>query len=87
LFEKDNLTTGVELNSLKHKRITLTLPTINNAKNIIFIVTGKNKCKILKKILDENDENLPASLIKSSKNQIFFLLDKNAASLVKEEIG
>ncbi|HUT85736.1 MAG TPA: 6-phosphogluconolactonase [Elusimicrobiales bacterium] len=34
------------------KRISLTLPVLNNAKNILFLVTGKSKRKILNKILN-----------------------------------
>ena len=67
----------------KHKRITLTFPVINNAKNIIFLVTGSNKAKVVKEILEEKNSVLPAARIKPKDGKLFFLLDKGAASYLK----
>jgi 6-phosphogluconolactonase len=44
-------------------RITLTLPVITNAVRIAFVVTGADKKEIVKKILEQPDEGLPASLV------------------------
>lgn len=67
------------------KRITLTGKVINNAGNIFFIVTGKNKSKIVDSILNYNTEskNYPASFIKPVEGKLIWLLDKEAASLLK----
>ena len=67
----------------KHKRITLTFPVINNAKNIIFLVAGSNKAKVVKEILEEKNSVLPAARIKPKDGKLFFLLDKGAASYLK----
>ena len=67
----------------KHKRITLTFPVINNAKNIIFLVAGSNKAKVVKEILEEKNSVLPAARVKPKKGKLFFLLDKSAASYLK----
>jgi len=61
-----------------HERITLTLPVLKQAKNIIFMVTGANKAEIVKKVID-NDPKLPASFVKPTDGKLFFLLDKAAA--------
>lgn len=69
----------------KQKRITLTGKTINNAHNILFIVTGKNKSKIINDILNNKIEskNYPASFIKPLNGKLIWLLDNEAASLLK----
>lgn len=69
----------------KQKRITLTGKTINNAYNIIFIVTGKNKSKIINDILNNKIESnkYPASFIKPLNGKLIWLLDNEAASLLR----
>jgi 6-phosphogluconolactonase len=62
------------------ERITLTYPVLNQAKNIIFVVTGSAKSQVLKEILDENKE-YPAGMIKNSN--ITWILDKEAGSELK----
>lgn len=67
------------------KRITLTGRVINNADKIKFLVTGKNKASILKRILkkDDNALNLPASLVVSVNGSIEWLIDSEAGLLLK----
>ncbi|RHZ77805.1 hypothetical protein Glove_172g58 [Diversispora epigaea] len=67
------------------RRITLTLPVINHAHDIVFVATGENKQDILKKILDENNDedkpsNLPAKLVKPVKGIVYWYLDQSAAA-------
>lgn len=65
----------------KQKRITLTGKVINNAENIIFIVTGENKSKVLNDILisHEDSTKYPASYVKPTNGKLIWLLDKAAA--------
>ncbi|EFN89775.1 6-phosphogluconolactonase [Harpegnathos saltator] len=62
-------------------RISLTLPVINNARVCIFIATGSSKADIVKRIL-ENKEDLPASRVKPNNGVLYWLLDKDAGSLL-----
>ncbi len=64
-------------------RITLSGSTINNAKNIIMLATGQNKQEILKRILIDKDETLPATHIKPTDGNVFWCIDKDAAELIK----
>lgn len=58
-------------------RITLTLPAINNARQVYFLVSGKGKADVLWRILCEKEKNsYPAQLVKSPK----WYLDREAAS-------
>ena len=53
-------------------RITLTLKSINNAKNIFLWAPGKNKSSIVKKILKDNKLKYPASFLKEKNNFLFY---------------
>ena len=61
-------------------RITLTGPVINNARKVIFLVTGKAKYPIIKSILiDEKDSgNYPAAHIKPAHGELKWYLDHDA---------
>lgn len=68
----------------KQKRITLTGKIINNAKLVEFIVTGKNKSKILNKIIsaDNSGSVFPASFVSPKNGKIIWLLDFQASQLL-----
>jgi 6-phosphogluconolactonase len=60
------------------ERISFTLPFINRAKNIAFLVSGANKAAIIKRIFSKRDAGLPAAMVKATKNTFWFL-DEEAA--------
>ncbi len=68
----------------KQKRITLTGKIINNAKLVVFIVTGKNKSRILDKIIsaDNSGSVFPASFVSPKNGKIIWLLDFQASQLL-----
>lgn len=61
-------------------RVTLSGTTINKAKNIIFLVTGANKAKVLKEIFEKSNEYLkyPASRIMPTNGKLIWYFDKSA---------
>ncbi len=84
LLEKEN-TCSVSIHPVtKQKRITLTGKVINNAKEVVFIVTGKNKAKIISEILNDKNRSkkYPAEFINPVEGNLIWLLDKTAASLL-----
>ena len=66
----------------KQKRITLTGRVINEAKTVIFLVTGKVKAEMVARIIEKKEgwEKLPASMVHPEEGKLFWLLDKQAAS-------
>ncbi|MBI5409874.1 MAG: 6-phosphogluconolactonase [Nitrospirae bacterium] len=66
----------------KKERITLTLPVINNAENVMFLAAGNDKAGIIKEVLEAEDSLLPAALVRPKKGGLIFLLDEGAASLL-----
>lgn len=79
LNDRKSLAASVPLDETKHSRITLTLPVINHARHILFLVTGKNKAPVLRKILYEEDGSLPASMVHCKKGGLIFALDREAS--------
>jgi len=59
-------------------RITLTLPVINAARNIMFIISGEGKGGIIKEILSDKKGGsaYPATMIKPDGQTVWFI-DKN----------
>ena len=61
-------------------RITLTLPLINRAAHIVFLLTGKEKAAVLREVIrNEPTAQKPASLIKPVDGSLEWLVDKDAA--------
>ncbi len=62
-------------------RITLTVPVLNNADLILFLVSGAEKADALKTVLegDAADDRYPAQLIQPSRGALFWFLDRSAA--------
>lgn len=68
-------------------RITLMPKIINAASIISFLVTGSEKADVVKRIFTGNDNvnQIPAKLIKAENGELFWFLDKEAASLIKDD--
>ena len=54
------------------KRITLTLPVINHARNILFFTTGKAKSELAEKIFLEEEKSVPATLVQPVNGKLFW---------------
>lgn len=68
----------------KQIRITFSLKLINNSRNIIFLVTGKSKSKIVKQILRKNTGELPSEFVNPGTGKLMWFLDKDAARLLRK---
>lgn len=84
LITDDNICSVAVHPVTSQKRITLTGRTINNAKQIVFIVTGENKSKAVSDILNKNTgcEKYPAGYIKPASGKLIWLLDQAAAGSI-----
>lgn len=81
LWNSKNICEAAEHPVSKQKRITVTGGVINNSKKIVFLITGKNKADVLKKIINKEDDYLkyPASHVSPVNGDLYFYIDKNAA--------
>ena len=66
------------------KRITLTGSTINNSDEVIFLVTGRSKADILKKILEDQNKIYPAAFIKPINGELKYFIDEEASGLLNK---
>ena len=66
------------------ERITLTAPAINQANQVIFLVTRADKAPALKAVLEGpyEPEQLPAQLIQPAHGKLLWLVDKAAGALL-----
>lgn len=87
LEEKERLVTAVILGGEMHSRITMTLPVLNKARNVIFLVTGKEKAKVLRGVLENSDISFPGSLVAPESGSLLYLADSAAGSLLRDKEG
>ena len=70
-IEKKNMKIVDHVKRKDFSRVTLTLRCLNNSKNIFLWAPGKNKLKIVKKIIYDRKFSYPVSFLKG-KNQLLF---------------
>jgi len=82
LQEKSRLVVANWVEKMKTHRISLTLPVLNEARCVTFLVSGTDKAPALKAVLEENvpSEQYPAKLVKPSDGKLIWLIDRAAAS-------
>ncbi|MFZ0241473.1 MAG: 6-phosphogluconolactonase [Desulfobacterales bacterium] len=67
-------------------RLTLTLPVINQARQVVFLVTGSKKASVVRRLLAEASDRLPARRIHSQNGKVVWLLDEAAAALLPPDL-
>lgn len=82
LTETTKLVAATWVEKLKTDRITFTLPVLNNAALVMFLVSGKEKSSILKTVLGSpaDPQQYPAQAINPNQGRLLWLLDEAAAS-------
>jgi len=78
LHETKRLVAAPWVEKFQTYRITMTLPLLNNGAAVVFLVSGAEKAKIVKEIF-EGPERYPAQAVKPTKNELLWMLDKDAA--------
>jgi 6-phosphogluconolactonase len=79
LFANDRLAIATKAPS-NGDRITLTLPVLNAAATVIFLVSGEAKAATLKRLMA--GEDLPAARVKPFDGDRLWLVDREAARLI-----
>jgi 6-phosphogluconolactonase len=65
------------------KRVSITMPVINNARMVVFLVTGAGKAAMVKNILGNAVfPEFPATHVNPSQGKLIWLLDHDAAKLL-----
>ena len=82
LQEKSRLVVANWVEKFKTHRITFTLPLLNAARRVAFLVSGTGKEEALRAVLkgDAPGEQYPAKLVRPKDGKLIWLLDRAAAS-------
>jgi 6-phosphogluconolactonase len=85
LQEKSRLVVANWVEKFKTSRITLTLPVLNAARCVAFLVSGTDKAAALQAVLqsDAPGEQYPAKLVRPRDGKLIWLVDRAAASELK----
>ena len=83
LFEKKRLISAVKGGEPNLQRLTMTYPLLNQAKEVVFLVSGEKKGHILKRILEKKDTTMPASGVAPESGKLTWLLDGKAARFLR----
>ncbi len=80
----DRLVVAVEVEAPQPRRVSLTIPVINNAARVMFIVSGENKAAAVKDALrgPRDPDRFPAQLVAPAHGEVVWLLDRAAARLL-----
>jgi 6-phosphogluconolactonase len=82
LQEKSRWVVSNWVDKFKTDRITLTLPVLNDAAVVMFLVSGQDKAQPLKEVLEgkESGELYPSKLIQPVDGKLVWMADRAAAA-------
>ncbi len=64
-------------------RITLTFPVLNHAAEVVFLVSGASKARILSEVLRPGVRKFPAQNVQPENGRLLWLVDQDAGSLLR----
>lgn len=70
---------------LKVHRLTMTLPVLNAAAHVIFLVSGEDKAEVLRRVLEGPPGQFPAQGIQPVNGRLSWFVDESAAHLLSRE--
>jgi len=85
LNETTHLVVANWVEELHTFRITLTYPVLNHAANVMFLVSGKDKAAIVRRVLEDPAANLPSQKIAPADGRLLWLLDREASSALSPD--
>ncbi len=85
LHERSRLIAAVPAHPPRTARVTMTVPFLRSASHVVFLVSGRGKAEVLRKVLegDRDPERLPAQLIEPDDGDLVWLVDEEAAALLE----
>lgn len=81
LEDRDHLVSANYIEKLSAWRLTLTVPVINRAAQILFLISGESKASVLREVLEGDFQplRLPSQLIRPVHGRLLFIADRLAA--------
>jgi 6-phosphogluconolactonase len=87
LGEKKRLAVPVYKEKPEIHRVTLTFPILNNASQVLFLVSGRSKSRVLAEVLEDEGKKscYPAGIVAPAHGKITWLIDEEAAEYLTTE--
>jgi 6-phosphogluconolactonase len=82
LHEQSRLVVANWVEKLNTSRITFTLPVLNAAREVVFLVSGADKASVLHEVLEGSapGEKYPSKLVRPNDGKLVWFVDRAAAS-------
>jgi 6-phosphogluconolactonase len=87
LEERSRLVVPPPVERLGVRRITLTLPVLDAARAVAFVVSGADKAERVADVLEGPGAELPAGRVRPARGDLVWLLDAPAARLLRGPVG
>jgi 6-phosphogluconolactonase len=85
LDERVRLAVPVYLEQPKINRVTLTLPVLNRAAQVLFLASGRAKADVVRDILEGGDtRHYPAGRIRPVDGDVIWFIDRHAAGKLRD---
>jgi len=86
LHERSRLVVANWVEKFKTHRLTLTLPVLNQASTVMFVVSGQDKAAALREVLEgtQPPELYPSKLVRPTNGNLIWLVDQAAASALSK---
>ena len=67
-------------------RLTMTFPVINKARNVVFVVSEREKAEVVKHVLEDRDTRFPAAHVFPVAGSLIWIVDREAVSRLSKEV-
>lgn len=83
ILDEERLVAEVYVPRMDSWRLSLTLPVLNAARNVVFLVTGAGKAATLARVIaDGPRRDFPSSLVLPNDGEVEWYVDREAAALI-----
>jgi 6-phosphogluconolactonase len=86
LREREHLVVANWVEKLHAYRITMTLPVLNEAALVLFLVSGEDKAETLRQVLEgeAREDPFPSQLIRPTHGRLLWLVDRAAGRFLEK---
>lgn len=88
LEERSRLVLATRAPAAPHQRLTLTIPALALARELVFLVAGREKASALRAVLSPppSSKPLPARLVAERGERVLWLCDRSSAALLPRAV-
>jgi len=86
LEEKKRLVVLVKGGDPDVYRLTMTVPVLNNARAVVFLISGRHKSDALRAVFENTGDGLPAKRVHPTNGVLIWLTDREAASCISSNM-